>query len=151
MNAGLEGVGVEMSLLFYRLGHRLHAWGVPGLPKLCTIMGQIVFGSYIPAECSIGKNVKVAYGGAGLVIHRRAKIGDGCLLSPGVVIGGRAGYERVPNIGAGVKLFPGAKVLGPITIGDEAIIGANAVVVDNVANNQVMLAVKATRLHRDDG
>lgn len=140
-----------MALFFYRIGHWFHAWGVPALPKLCTIMGQIVFGSYIPAECHIGKNVKVAYGGAGLVIHRRAKIGNDCLLSPGVIIGGRAGYERVPNIGAGVQLFPGAKVLGPITIGDGAIIGANAVVVEDVGNNQVMVAVKATRLHREDG
>lgn len=139
-----------MSLLFYRAGNRLHRWRIPLLPKICTVLGQVVFGSYIPAACTIGKNVKIAYGGAGLVVHRRAVIGDDCLLSPGVVIGGRSGHPQVPTIGNGVQIFPGAKVLGPISVGDGAILGANAVVVDDVASGEIMIASKASRLRCAD-
>lgn len=134
--------------MFYRAGNRLHRMGIPVIPKLCTILGQVVFGSYVPAECQIGSNCKVAYGGSGLIIHPRAVIGDNCLLSPGVVIGGRGDHFAVPVIGNGVRIFPGAKVLGPITVGDRAILGANAIVVENVNSDEVMVSPKATRLER---
>ncbi|WP_396020398.1 hypothetical protein [Arthrobacter sp. ISL-72] len=113
-----------------------------------TILGQIAFGSYIPAECDIGSNCKVAYGGSGLIIHPRAKIGNNCLLSPGVVIGGRGGHRAVPVLGNDVQIYPGAKVLGPITIGNRVIVGANAVVVEDVKDDVMMIAGKATRLER---
>lgn len=142
-----DGVA-EMSLIFYRVGHRLHRMGIPVFPKLCTVLGQVVFGSYIPAECLIGSKCKVAYGGSGLIVHPRAVIGDNCLLSPGVVIGGRGEHYDVPRIGNNVRLFPGAKVLGPITIGDRATVGANAVVVENVNSDDVFVSPKATRLAR---
>lgn len=142
------GGAFEMSLLFYRVGHRLYRMRVPGLPKLCTVLGQVVFGSYIPAECQIGSNCKVAYGGSGLIVHPRAVIGDNCLLSPGVVIGGRGNHFAVPVIGNNVRIFPGAKVLGPITIGDRATVGANAVVVEDVDSDEVMVSTKAARLER---
>ena len=140
----------NMSLVFYRVGNFLHSRGVPFLPKILTVLGQVVFGSYIPATCRIGPNCKVAYGGSGLVIHPRAVIGRGCVLSPGVVIGGRGGHYPVPIIGDNVQVFPGAKILGPVTISDGAIIGANAVVIEDMQTGEIAVAPKAYRLARGD-
>ncbi|MFJ4267045.1 serine O-acetyltransferase [Paenarthrobacter nicotinovorans] len=139
-----------MSLIFYRIGHFLHQRRVPVIPKAFTVVGQIVFGSYIPHSASIGSGCKVAYGGSGLVVHPRAVIGSNCVLSPGVVIGGRGGHYPVPVIGSHVQIFPGAKILGPVRISDGAIIGANAVVVHDMEPGEVAVAPKAVRLTRGD-
>ncbi|MDR7083179.1 serine O-acetyltransferase [Arthrobacter ginsengisoli] len=135
-----------MSLVFYRVGHFFHRMGVPLLPRVFTLMGRIVFGAYIPSECQIGKRCKIAYGGSGLVIHPKTIIGDDCLISPGVVIGGRAGSPVLPRIGNNVAIYPGAAVLGDLTIGDKAIIGANAVVIENVPPGGRVVAPKSRLL-----
>lgn len=137
-----------MPLIFYRIGNQLYKLKVPLVPKLFTVLGWVLSGAYIPSECKIGKNCKVAYGGSGLVVHPRAIIGNHCLLSPGVVIGGRGGHYPVPVIGDNVSIFPGAKILGPIRIGDGASIGANAVVVESVLPGEAVVAPKAHRLGR---
>lgn len=132
-----------MALVFYRIGNYFHRAGIPLIPRLCTIVGRLVFGSYIPSECRIGRRCKVAYGGSGIVIHPKAVLGDDCLLSPGVIIGGRAGSPSLPRIGNSVSIFPGAAVLGNIVIADGAIIGANAVVVGDVPAEARVVAPKA--------
>lgn len=121
-----------MSILLYRIGNWFHRRSVPVAPRICTLAGRLLFGAYIPSSATLGKRVKIAYGGSGLVIHPNAVIGDDCLLSPGVVIGGRAGYAAVPVLEAGVQVFPGAKILGPIVVGRESQIGANSVVVKDL-------------------
>ncbi|WP_373461520.1 serine O-acetyltransferase [Arthrobacter sp. V1I9] len=132
-----------MALVFYRVGNYLYRAGVPFLPRFFTVVGRLLFGAHIPSECQIGLRCKVAYGGSGIVIHPKAVIGDDCLLSPGVVIGGRAGNPLLPRIGDRVRIFPGAAVLGNIVINDGAIIGANAVVVDDVPAGARVVAPKA--------
>jgi serine O-acetyltransferase len=134
--------GEVMSLFVYRVGNWLSVRRVPVLPRFATLLNRIVLGAYIPSECTIGAGTKLAYGGSGLVLHPRVVIGPRCLLSPGVVVGGRGGHAVVPVVGSDVKLFPGAKVLGPIVVGDGAVIGANAVVVDNVPPGAVIVAPK---------
>lgn len=102
----------------------------------------------MPAQATIGRGCKIAYGGAGLVIHPRAVIGDNCLLSPGVVIGGRGGSFQVPVIGDNVSVFPGAKILGAVKIGDGAMIGANVVVVEDVEAGERVVVPKPRRLRQ---
>ncbi len=111
--------------------------------RLCTLLNLMLFRVYIPSKCTIGRNCILAYGATGLVIHPRAVIGDDCLLSPGVVIGGRGESYDVPVIEDGVSIFPGAKVLGPIRIGEGAQIGANAVVVEDLEKGRTAVAPKA--------
>lgn len=146
-----------MSLVFYRIGHYLYRHNIPVVPRVCTLMGRLLFGAYIPSECTIGKQCKVAYGGSGVVIHPKVTIGNGCTISPGVVIGGRAGSPILPAIGDNVKIFPGAAVLGSVVVGNEAVIGANAVVVANVPAGGRVVAPAARVLpprgdaHPNDG
>lgn len=129
-----------MSLVFYRIGNWLHLRSIPVIPRICTVVGRLVLGAYIPSSASLGKRVKIAYGGSGLVIHPRAVIGDDCLLSPGVVIGGRGGHTEVPILEAGVQVFPGAKILGPIRVGEGSQIGVNAVVVKDLPSRSRVVA-----------
>lgn len=135
-----------MYLAFYKIGNFCHRRRIPVIPRICTLLGQVLFGAYVPSTCSIGAGTKLAYGGSGVVIHARAVIGRDCLISPGVVIGGRTLPGAIPTIGNGVSLFPGAKVVGKVTIGDAAKIGPNALVVKDVPAGCTMVAPLAVVL-----
>lgn len=94
----------------------------------------------IPAEVEFGKNCNFGYGGIGVVIHKDVVIGDNCTISQNVTIGGKNG-PGVPIIGNNVYLGCGCCVLGKIHVGDGAIIGANSVVIKDVAPNAVVVGV----------
>lgn len=95
------------------------------------------------------KGTKFAYGGIGVVIHARAVVGRNCMIGQGVTIGGKSGWYEVPVIGDNVEIHAGARVLGPVKIGDNVIIGANAVVVKDVPDNCVVAGVPA-RIIKDN-
>lgn len=83
--------------------------------------------------------------GMGVVIGETAEIGDDVLMYHQVTLGGRSRgrFKRHPTIGNGVLLGAGAKVIGPITIGDGSKIGANALVVKEVPPNSVVTGIPA--------
>ncbi|MFB0833958.1 serine O-acetyltransferase [Arthrobacter halodurans] len=129
-----------MTLFFYRIGHWSYRRKIPIAPRVCTVLTQLIFGAHIPSSCSIGQGTKIAYGGSGLVVHARARIGKDCLLSPGVVIGGRAGQNGVPVVHDNVSIFPGAKILGAVEIGNGCQVGANAIVIASLPEHSVVVA-----------
>lgn len=106
----------------------------------------LVYNSYIPYTCKIGKGTLFGYKGMGVVVHDRAIIGENCLSGSGVTIGGRSGHYDVPVIGNNVEIATGSKILGPVRIGDNAIIGANAVVIKDIPPNTVWGGVPARLL-----
>ena len=128
------------NLELYRIARWLYLHKAPWLATGFVLVQRLLLGAHIPASVRIGKGCKLAYGGAGVVIHARAVIGDICVISPGVVIGGRSGHETVPTIGDGVTLYPGCMVLGPISVGDGAIVGPNAVLLKDLAPGEVYVA-----------
>ena len=81
------------------------------------------------------------------MIHKDARVGENCLISQEVTIGGTGTQLGVPTIGNRVKIGAGAKILGPVSIGDEAVIGANAVVLDDVPSHTVVGGIPARVLH----
>lgn len=91
----------------------------------------------------MGKGTKFGYGGIAVVIHARAVIGNNCIIGQCVTIGGKSKHKNVPRIGNNVQISIGAKILGPITIGDNVIVGANAVVVKDVPANCIVAGVPA--------
>ena len=97
----------------------------------------------------IGKGVRFAYGGSGVVIHARASIGDNCIIGPCSTVGGRSRIYNVPKIGNNVYIGGGSKILGDVTIGDNVVIGANAVVLKNVADNCIVAGIPATVIKKD--
>ena len=85
----------------------------------------------------------LGYQALGMVIHKRAVIGEHCRIGQNVTIGGTGGKEGVPVIGNRVFIGCNAVVLGPITVGDESTIGAGAVVTKDVPANCVVAGVPA--------
>lgn len=109
----------------------------------------LIHNSYVPYTCEIGEGTVFGYKGIGLVIHSDSKIGKNCVIGTNVTIGGGTSgchhrieefdkiRQHVPVIGNGVSIATGAKILGPIVIGENAVIGANAVVLCDIPRNTV--------------
>ena len=102
---------------------------------------SIVTGADIPLNCCIGGGLLMPHPN-GIVIHPAAVIGPNCLIFQQVTIGSRG--DGAPIIGGHVDIGAGAKVLGKISIGDNAIIGANAVVLIDVPAGATAVGVPAT-------
>jgi serine O-acetyltransferase len=136
-------------MTFYRAGKQLRAWGLPLLPSVIRKVSYYLHNCYVPEDAEIGEGTLFGYGGIGCVIHKDAKIGRHCLISQQVTVGGRSGLEGAPVIGDYVRIGAGAKILGPIKVHDFAVIGANAVVVKDVARGAVVAGVPARELRRD--
>lgn len=130
-----------MLIHWYRLANWLYRKHIPLLPKLIYYIQYLLFNSSVPASCKIGGGTKFGYGGIGVVIHTRAVIGRNCIIGQNTTIGGRSHHYEVPKIGDNVEICAGARVLGPITIGNNVIIGANAVVIKDVPDNAVVAGV----------
>ena len=147
-NWGAQGFWV---MLVYRFGR----WRYGVRPKLVRKvfsllyhvlfkLVQIVTGIELPCEVEIGRNFVIDHFG-GIIISGYAKFGDNCRIRNGVVVGLRRVEEKVaPVIGNDVDIGAGAKLLGPIRIGDNVLIGANAVVLNDVPDNAVAVGVPAT-------
>jgi serine O-acetyltransferase len=104
---------------------------------------QVVAGIELPCEAVVGRNFVIDHSG-GIVISGYARIGDNCRIRSGVVIGLRRVEEPcAPVIGDNVDIGSGAKLLGPISIGNNVLIGANAVVLADVPDNSVAVGIPA--------
>jgi serine O-acetyltransferase len=124
--------GVQ-ALLAHRAAHALMEAGVPVLPRAIAYATRAVTGVEIHPAAEIGREFFIDHG-AGVVIGETAVIGDRVTLYQGVTLGG-TGFQRGkrhPTLGDNVTVGSGAKLLGPIAVGDGAKIGANTVVVEDV-------------------
>ena len=129
----------------HRVAHRLWARGAK-LPALVLAQGaRSVTGIEIHPGATIGRRFFIDHG-MGVVIGETAEVGDDVMLYHGVTLGGRS-MERVkrhPTVGDGVVIGAGARVLGPITLGEGAQVGANAVVVKDVPALATAVGIPAT-------
>jgi serine O-acetyltransferase len=124
--------GVQ-ALLAHRAAHALLEAGVPVLPRIIAYMTRAVTGVEIHPAAQIAREFFIDHG-AGVVIGETAVIGNRVTLYQGVTLGG-TGFQRGkrhPTLGDSVTVGSGAKLLGPIVVGDNAKIGANTVVVEDV-------------------
>lgn len=132
------------AIFFYRIERWLYLHGIPFLPKLIELIIFLMYNSKIPYQAEIGKGTKLGYGGMGVVIHSKAKIGSNVMIGQQVTIGGGNNkYEGLPTIGDNVYIAKGAIVFGGITIGNNVTIGANAVVNKPVPANAVVAGIPA--------
>jgi serine O-acetyltransferase len=136
-------------IYLYRIEHFLYVHHFPLIPSLIKCLIYLLFNAYIPYEVKIGSGSKFGYGGLGIVLHPRAKIGQNVIISQQVTVGGRSKIYNVPIIGNNVLIGTGAKILGDVTIGNNVVIGANAVVVESVPDNCVVAGVPAKVIKRD--
>ncbi|MBO9667246.1 MAG: serine O-acetyltransferase [Bdellovibrio sp.] len=129
------------ALMMHRLAHAFYKDKMYFLARLVAEVSRWLTGIEIHPGAQIGHRLVIDHG-FGVVIGETAIIGDDCIIFHGVTLGGIKfdPVKRHPTVGNKVMIGAGAKVLGPITIGDGALIGANAVVVKDVPAGTVMAA-----------
>ena len=130
------------AVLLHRLSHRLWNAGLLWLARMLSTLGRWLTGIEIHPGARIGRRFFIDHG-MGVVIGETAVIGDDCTLYHGVTLGGTSWQKgkRHPTLGNDVVVGAGAKVLGPIEIGDGARIGSNAVVVKAVPPGTTVIGV----------
>jgi serine O-acetyltransferase len=121
------------ALIAHRIAHALDAAGVALLPRLISMVTRTLTGIEIHPAARIGSGLFIDHG-TGVVIGETADIGNDVTLYQGVTLGGTgfATGKRHPTVQDNVTIGSGAKLLGPITIGHGAKIGANSVVITDV-------------------
>ena len=121
------------ALLMHRMAHRLWRWNLKWPGRFVSQFSRWLTGIEIHPGASIGRRVFIDHG-MGVVVGETAEVGDDCTLYQGVTLGGTSWNKgkRHPTLGSGVVVGAGAKVIGPILVGDGAKVGANAVVVRDV-------------------
>jgi serine O-acetyltransferase len=131
--------GVQ-ALLVHRVAHELHEIGIPVVPRSLSMVSRMLTGIEIHPAAQIGQGFFVDHG-AGVVIGETAEIGDDVTLYQGVTLGGTgfATGKRHPTLEDNVTVGAGAKLLGAITVGHGAKIGANSVVIHDVAPNSTVV------------
>src|SRR5664279_1648485 len=128
------------ALLAYRVAHTLQQSGVPLPPRVISMLTRALTGIEIHPSARIGRGLFIDHG-AGVVIGETADIGNDVTLYQGVTLGGTgfAVGKRHPTVQDNVTIGSGAKLLGPITIGHGAKIGANSVVITDVPPNSTVV------------
>ncbi|WP_288678732.1 serine O-acetyltransferase EpsC [uncultured Clostridium sp.] len=131
-------------LVFYRIAHGLYKIKLFFLARLISQLGRFFTGIEIHPGAKIGKGLFIDHG-MGVVIGETAEIGDNVTIYHGVTLGGtgKDNGKRHPTIGNDVIIGCGAKILGPISIGDGAKIGANSVVLKNVPKGKTAVGIPA--------
>ncbi len=117
---------------FYTIERWLYLHHLTLLAIIIRAFIRIVFSADIPYQLEIGKGTKMPHDALGSLFHPYAKIGKNCIIRQGVTVGGRSGHTQLPIIGDYVDIGCHAQILGPITIGDHAVIGAGAIVIKDV-------------------
>ncbi|HYM15413.1 MAG TPA: hypothetical protein VEZ14_07620 [Dehalococcoidia bacterium] len=135
-----------LAVWLFRAKVRLRARRVTLLPGLCDLLSRVLFHVQIGDRVTIGRGLMITHGN--VVIDGMTTIGRDCQINPWVTIGlsnsRRLGFSvQGPTIGDHVHIGTGAKVLGPVQVGDYARIGANAVVVHDVPANATVVGVPA--------
>jgi serine O-acetyltransferase len=130
------------AVLIHRLAHWLWCRGLKWLARVLSNLARLLTGIEIHPGAEIGRRFFIDHG-MGVVIGETAVIGDDCTLYHGVTLGGTSWEKgkRHPTLGRDVVVGAGAKVLGPIEVGDGARIGSNAVVVKTVSPGATVVGV----------
>jgi serine O-acetyltransferase len=131
--------GVQ-AILTHRLAHALYESGVPLAPRALAYSSRAVTGVEIHPAAQIGDDFFIDHGG-GVVIGETAEIGDRVTLYQGVTLGGTgfARGKRHPTVEDDVTIGSGAKLLGPVTVGHGAKVGANTVVIEDVPSDSTVV------------
>lgn len=130
------------ALYFHRIAHWLWEHGLLFLARFLSHLGRALTGIEIHPGARIGPGFFVDHG-MGVVIGETAELGENVTLYHGVTLGGTSlkREKRHPTIGSNVVIGAGAKVLGPVVVGDGSRVGANSVVVKDVPADSVVVGI----------
>ena len=146
------------AVLSHRFANRLWKMKMFLLARIVSQTSRFITGIEIHPAAEIGKNLFIDHG-MGVVIGETSKIGDNVTLYHAVTLGGvspsidsdsQRMAKRHPTLKDNVVVGSGAQILGPITVEDNAKIGANAVVVKDVSKNAIMVGIPARNTNKDN-
>jgi serine O-acetyltransferase len=141
----------QHAVRLHRVAHYLSVRQLPRLAAAVAAINKILTGVEISPGTEIGAGFAIHHG-TGLVIGEHSVIGPDCTVYQGVTVGRHYDVPEgavvdpdatEPRLGAGVIVYAGAKIFGPVTIGDGAVIGANAVVLQDVPAQMLAVGVPA--------
>lgn len=145
------------AIIIHRFSHWLWGLGLKWLARFLAHLSRWFTGIEIHPGARIGRRFFIDHG-MGVVIGETAEIGDDCTIYHGVTLGGTSWQKgkRHPSLGNGVVIGAGAKILGPITVADNARVGSNSVVVKSVNDGATMVGIPAYEVgsveyHRANG
>ncbi len=145
--------GVQ-AVLFYRLTHFLWRYKLYWLARFISTFARWFTGIEIHPGAVIGRRFFIDHG-MGVVIGETAIIGDDCMLYHGVTLGGTTWdkVKRHPTLKNGVVIGAGAKILGPVTLGENVRVGSNSVVVRSIEDNETVVGIpgRIVRQKAEDG
>ena len=134
------------ALRSHRRANWLYRHNLPFFARAVSQLSKFTTGIEIHPAAQIGRGVFIDHG-SGVVIGETAVVGDDCVIYQGATLGGTG--KRHPTLGKNVMVGCGARVLGPITIGDNVKIAANAVVLSDLPPNSTAVGVPARIVKRD--
>jgi serine O-acetyltransferase len=127
--------------LLHSLSHALDSKGLGLVSRGVDLVSRILFSAAIPGRARIGKNVFFHHSALGVVINGHSVIEDECEIGVHVVLGGKAPIIGAPYLERGVIVHAGARLIGPIRIGEGSVVGANAVVLTDVPPHSLVVGV----------
>lgn len=140
------------AIVLHRGAHWLWRRDLRWLARFLSQFARWMTGIEIHPGAVIGRGVFIDHG-MGVVIGETAEVGDGCTIYQGVTLGGTTlykGTKRHPTLGRNVVVSAGAKVLGGFTVGDDAKVGSNAVVIKPVPPGATAVGIPARIIQADD-
>ena len=140
------------AIMLHRLAHGCWTHGLKWLGRFVSMFSRWLTGIEIHPGAKIGNGVFFDHA-MGVVVGETAEIGDGCTIYQGVTLGGTSlykGAKRHPTLGRNVVVSAGAKVLGGFTVGDNAKVGSNAVVIKPVPAGATAVGIPARIILPED-
>lgn len=128
------------AILFYRIAHFFYGLELHFVARFFCELGRFITGIEIHPGAKIGKRLVIDHG-MGVVIGETSEVGNDCIIFHGVTLGGVKfdPVKRHPTVGDRVLIGAGAKILGPVVIGDDAKVGANCVLTKDLPAGQVFV------------
>lgn len=150
MTSYLSTTPNKLAMKIYRISNKFSKKGYYKMASFFQRLNLMINAIDLHHGSTIGNNVLILHS-TGVVIGKNVVIGDNVKIYSGVVLGVKnPGTGKQPKIGNNVILSTGSKVLGSIIIGDNSVIGANAVVLNDVPKNNLSVGIPSKNIERKD-
>lgn len=130
-------------IILYRIANWCYRHHIPLIPSIIRLFMFIGHGSRVPAHTRIGKGTRFTARGMGVIMNGDEIIGENCQIGHHVKMLRKNPYKECAHVGNNVYISSGAVLMGPVKIGDNVIIGANAVVTKSVPANCIVGGIPA--------
>ena len=140
---------MQMIAVLHGLSRGLYRRRLGLVSRMVDGVIRVAFAASVPGRADIRRGVFFHHSGLGVVINGKAVVEEGCEIGVHVVLGGRSPLPGAPHLERNVIVHAGAKVIGPIRIGEGSVVAANAVVLDDMPAGSLIAGMPATAKRSD--